>query len=65
MKTKIKNWLEKHETIYGTCLMFAALATVAFGGAYLGANMAIDNVEINPVINLVGPDGVIKTYDIE
>lgn len=46
MKTKINNWLENHEMIYGMGLLFVSICTVAFGGAYLGANAALANTEI-------------------
>ena len=54
MKTKIKNWLEKHEMICGMGLLFVSLATVAFGGAYLGANAALANTEVTVNVCPVG-----------
>ena len=42
MKEKMHKWLEKHNYIYGCGLLFLSLCTVAFGGAYLGAEKAID-----------------------
>ena len=42
MKEKMHKWLEKHNYIYGCGLLFLCLCTVAFGGAYLGAEKAID-----------------------
>lgn len=52
----IKNWLEKHETIYGVCLFAAGLCAVAFTGVYLGAS----NAETGDtyVINLYGDEYV-------
>ena len=47
MKTKIMNWLENHETIYGVGLLFVSIASVAFGSAYLGASMATTNNTVN------------------
>ena len=47
MKTKIMNWLEKHDYIYGFGLLFVSICTVAFGGAYLGANAALNNATVN------------------
>lgn len=46
MKTKIMNWLEKHEMVYGVGLLIVSLFMVAFGGSYLGANMALTNAEV-------------------
>lgn len=41
MKEKIRNWMKDGRGyIYGAGLMFASLCVVAFGGAYLGANVA-------------------------
>lgn len=62
MKHKVKNWLEKHERIYGAGLLFVSLCAVAFGGAYLGANTALANA--TTVVNIHGPDGV-DTYVTE
>lgn len=42
MKEKMHKWLEKHNYIYGCGLLFLSLCAVAFGGAYLGAEKAID-----------------------
>ena len=50
MKTKIKNWLENHNYIYGTCLLIASVCTLAFGGAYFGAKAALDDTEF--VVNV-------------
>lgn len=50
MKTKIINWLEKHNYIYGACLLAVSICTLAFGGAYFGAQKAIDNTEF--VVNV-------------
>ena len=58
MKNKIKNWLDEHEFICGVGLLCASLCAVAFGGAYLGANAAVSNIENN--LYLVGPDGVVE-----
>lgn len=55
MKTKIKNWLEKHEMLYGVCLVALGLGGIAFGGAYLGANAAIRNTTYE--ISVICPDG--------
>ncbi len=38
MKTKIKNWLEEHETVYGVVLMVASLCTAAFVGYHYGVS---------------------------
>ena len=57
MKTKIKNWLEKHNYIYGFALLFVSICTIAFGGAYFGAQAALENAEV--VVNVVPIDGVI------
>ena len=46
MKEKMHNWLEKHNYIYGFGLLFLSLCAVAFGGAYLGAEKAIDGREV-------------------
>ena len=46
MKEKMHKWLEKHNYIYGCGLLFLSLCTVAFGGAYLGAEKAIDGREV-------------------
>jgi predicted ATPase len=54
MKTKIKNWLEKHEMIYGVGLLIVSLCAVAFGGAYLGANAALANTEVTVNVCPVG-----------
>ena len=54
MKTNIKNWLEKHNYIYGAALLFVSLATIAFGGAYFGAQKAIDNTEF--VVNVASTE---------
>lgn len=41
MKEKIKNWTkDTHGFICGVGLLCASLCVVAFGGAYLGANIA-------------------------
>lgn len=56
MKNKIKTWLERHELIYGIGLLCVSLCTVAFGGAYLGANTALANTQV--IVNIEGPDGV-------
>lgn len=61
MKNKIKNWLEKHERIYGMCLIGASLCVVAFGGAYLGANKAVSNM--TTVVNLVSSDGIDASWE--
>ena len=45
MKEKMHKWLEKHNYVYGCGLLFLSLCTVAFGGAYLGAEKAIDGRE--------------------
>lgn len=45
MKEKMHKWLEKYNYIYGCGLLFLSLCTVAFGGAYLGAEKAIDGRE--------------------
>ena len=50
MKTNIKNWLEKHEYIYGACLLAVSICTLAFGGAYFGAQTALENTEV--VVNV-------------
>ena len=55
MKTKIKNWMEKHETLYGACLLLASVGMVAFGGAYLGASAAMQNTVFD--IHVISPDG--------
>lgn len=65
MKNKVKNWLEEHEFIYGVGLLCASLCVVAFGGAYLGANAAVSNIEMDAVVNLCGPDGVIASVTTE
>lgn len=54
MKTKIKNWLEKHYLIYGMGMLFISLCTVAFGGAYLGANAALNNTEVTVNVCPIG-----------
>lgn len=46
MKEKMHKWFEKHNYIYGFGLLFLSLCTVAFGGAYLGAEKAIDGREV-------------------
>lgn len=56
MKNKIKNWLEKHEYIYGVGMLCVSVSMLAFGGAYLGASTALSNT--TTVVNLVGPDSV-------
>ena len=57
MKNKIKNWVKANETVCGVALLCASLCMVAFGGAYLGANVALSNVSVevnlNPVEELV------------
>jgi hypothetical protein len=50
MKTKIKNWLENHEYLYGTCLLIASVCTLAFGGAYFGAKAALADTDV--VVNI-------------
>lgn len=50
MKTNIKNWLEKHNYIYGACLLAASIFSLAFGGAYFGAQTAMANTEV--VVNI-------------
>lgn len=55
MKTKIMNWLERHEYIYGFGLLLISLATVSYGGAYLGSKAALKDVSVE--VNLLGPDG--------
>lgn len=47
MKTKITNWLEKHNYIYGGCLLVASIFMLAFGGAYFGAEAALNNTTVN------------------
>lgn len=47
MKTKIKNWIERHEIICGVGLLCISLGAVAFGGAYLGANTALSNFTVD------------------
>lgn len=54
MKTNIKNWLEKHNYIYGFGLLFISICTVAFGGAYLGAQTALTNTEVVVNVRPVG-----------
>lgn len=48
MKEKIQNWVkDKGTTICGAGLLIASLCAVAFGGAYLGANIANRNNEVD------------------
>lgn len=48
MREKIQNWMkDKGTTVYGMGLLFASLCAVAFGGAYLGANIANRNNEVD------------------
>lgn len=48
MKEKFQNWMkDKGTTVYGMGLLFASLCAVAFGGAYLGANIANRNNEVD------------------
>lgn len=61
MKTKIMNWLEKHERIYGVGLLIVSLFAVAFGGAYIGANMAMPDTIIN--VNVCHNDGATVTNE--
>jgi hypothetical protein len=61
MKTKIMNWLENHEMIYGVGLLIVSVFTVAFGGAYLGANMAMPETIIN--VNVSRNDNVNVTIE--
>lgn len=56
MKTKIKNWFERHNTIYGAGMLCVSLAMVAFGGAYLGANTALSKFTVD--VNLCPMDEV-------
>lgn len=47
MKRKIRSWLkDAGNAICGIGLLCAGLCAVAFGGAYLGANAAINNHEV-------------------
>lgn len=46
MKESICNWFKKHDRICGVGLLFLSLCSVAFGGAYLGAEKAIDGREV-------------------
>lgn len=61
MKTKIENWLEKHNYIYGACLLAVSLCTLAFGGAYFGAQNALANTEI--VVNVAPTDVRVVTSE--
>lgn len=48
MKEKIQNWTKETRCyVYGVGLLFASLCAVAFGGAYLGANIANRNNEVD------------------
>mgnify|MGYP003295469791 CR=1 FL=1 len=55
------NWLEKHNYIYGGCLLVASICMLAFGGAYFGAQKAIDNTEI--VVNVAPTDVRVVTSE--
>lgn len=47
MKEKIQNWMKDGRGyIYGAGLLFVSLCAVAFGGAYLGANIANRNNDV-------------------
>ena len=47
MKTKIKNWIERHEMICGVGMLCGSLAVIAFSGGYLGANAALSNFTVD------------------
>ena len=61
MKTKIKNWMENHERIYGTCLLVASICTLAFGGAYFGAKAAVADTEF--VVNVAPTEVMVVTSE--
>ena len=46
MKENIRVWFDKHDRLCGIGLLFVSLCAVAFGGAYLGAEKAIDGREV-------------------